>query len=323
MKKIVIIAVVAALILSLFPGIVLAKPPLQVDKHKPVPATDVELAKMVTIQKPGPPIVPPGQDKKKGGKGATATGVLGDPVVGTRYAIVVGISDYPGTDADLRYMDDDAEEMVLALNGYGFLEDNIISLIDKDGTEEAGGTLVATRADLIQAIRDTAAKVTPDDEVVFYFSGHGGRGRAEDGDREKTDECIWAHDGSANLEPIWDGELEAEFSGYETSRIVFIFDSCYSGGMTDLKATGRVLAMATTENTVGYESSLWENGEFTYYLVDYGMLQGKANSHDYDEDGILEESEEVTIEEAWDYAKANCQYDKPSISDSFDDDLLP
>jgi hypothetical protein len=322
-KKLVIIAVAVALVLSLLPGIVSAKPPLRVEKHKPVPATDIELAKMVTVQKPGPSIVPPGQSKKKDGKAAAATGELGYVVTGRRYAIVVGISDYPGTDADLSYMDENAEEMVQALIGYGFPSDNIRSLIDKDGTEAAGEALVATRANLIQAIRDTAAQVTPDDEVVFYFSGHGGRGRAADGDREKTDECIWAHDGSANLVPIWDGELEAEFGVYMTSRIIFIFDSCYAGGMTDLKATGRILAMATTENNVGYESALWENGEFTYYLVDHGMLQGNANTHDYDGDDILGEPGEVTIEEAWDYAKVNCQFNKPSINDSFVNDLLP
>ena len=87
--------------------------------------------------------------------------------------------------------------------------------------------------------------------------------------------------------------------------------------MTDLKASGRVLAMATTENTVGYESSAWENGEFTYYLVDQGMLAGWADKYD-----SIEAEPDVTVEEAWDYAKANCQLDKPTISDSFDNDLL-
>ena len=171
------------------------------------------------------------------------------------------------------------------------------------------------------AIEDIGKVVAENDEVVFFFSGHGGKGKAEDWDKEKIDECIWAHDGE-NLVPIWDGELKVAFEGYATSRIIFIFDSCYAGGMTDLKASGRVLAMATTENTVGYEVSTLENGEFTYYLVDQGMLAGLADKYDHDGDDILFEKTDVTVEEAWDYAKANCQLDKPTINDSFEDDLL-
>lgn len=91
----------------------------------------------------------------------------------------------------------------------------------------------------------------------------------------------------------------------------------------DLEAPGRVIAMASTERGTAYEGSLWENGEFSYYFVDEGMLQGKANTHDYDTDEILGEPNQVTVEEAFDYAKANCDYDKPTIGDSFENDLLP
>ena len=316
MKKVLAIVVAVALALSLIlPGIALAQQPVKVDKYKPVPATDIKLATKVSVTRPGRPKPPKPPKRVK----EAATGILGDSVTGNKYAIVIGISDYPGTRNDLQYMDDDAEDMISALTDcYGFVPGNIISLIDEDGTEANGGELVATRANIIQAIRAIAAEVTAGDEVVFFFSGHGGKGKAEDGDKEKVDECIWAHDGE-NLVPIWDGELKAEFEGYATSRIIFIFDSCYAGGMTDLKASGRVLAMATTENTVGYESGAWQNGEFTYYLVDQGMLAGLADKYDHDEEPA---TDDVTVEEAWDYAKANCQLDKPTIKDSFEDDLL-
>lgn len=317
MKRIVAITLSVALTLSLtLPGIAWAKQPLKVDKYKPVPATDIELVMKISAKRPGRP-KPPKPPKKVE---EIATGVLGEIVQGNKYAIVVGISDYPGTGSDLRYMDDDAEDIVSALKDcYGFTDDNIISLIDEDGTEAGGGTLVATRNAILSAIEDLGEVVQPTDEVVFFFSGHGGKGKADDGDKERIDECIWAHDGYANLVPIWDGELKAQFEGYATSRIVFMFDSCYAGGMTDLQASGRVLAMATTENTLGYESSAWQNGEFTYYLVDQGILAVLADKYDHDADPT---TNDVTVEEAWDYAKANCQLDKPTVSDSFDDDLL-
>jgi len=281
-----------------------AKPdkPGKPDKNKPVHATDIELVKKITLK--GRPSWAGGGKKK-----AAATGVLGQPAGGDKYAVVVGISDYPGTDNDLSYSDDDASEMNTALaENYSFT--NVTLLTD----------LAATRSAILTAIENIPADA---DEVVFFFSGHGMRGIAEDGDKEKQDEAIVTHDGT-NLVPIWDGELRDAFDGFATSRIVFIFDICLAGGMKkDLEEPGRVIAMASTERGTAYESSLWENGEFSYYFVDEGMLQGKANTHDYDTDEILGEPNQVTVEEAFDYAKANCDYDKPTIGDSFENDLLP
>jgi hypothetical protein len=277
------------------------------DKQKPVPATNVELVKKATVKMPGPPFVPPGQDKKKEKEGA-ATGILGDPVSGSRYAIVVGISDYPGTANDLEYCDDDAIEMAQALTEvYGFT--NVILLTDD----------TATRYAILSAIESIPQDA---DEVVFFFSGHGMKGKAEDGDKERMDEAVVAHDGK-DIIPIWDGELKDAFSDFATSRIIFVFDTCLAGGMKkDLEASGRVIAMATTEQGTAIESATLENGEFSYYFVDEGISQGNANIHDYDNDKTLYESEQVTVEEAWDYAKANCDYDKPTIGDYFDNDLL-
>ncbi|MBS7635125.1 caspase family protein [Candidatus Bathyarchaeota archaeon] len=157
------------------------------------------------------------------------------------------------------------------------------------------------------------------DEVVFFYSGHGARGKASDGDKELIDEAIVPYECTAES-LIWDGDLKQMFSDFETTRIIFIFDSCYAGGMTDLKADGRIVVMACSESGLSYESSAWENGQFTYYFVDQGILLGKADIYDHDGD---KETSDVVIEEAFDYAKANCQYQTPTISDSFENDLLP
>ncbi|MEA3226292.1 MAG: caspase family protein [Planctomycetota bacterium] len=169
---------------------------------------------------------------------------------------------------------------------------------------------------------------TSNDEVVFFFSGHAVRGLAQDSDKERVDEgiCVWGYDEFDNpiMTYIWDGESQAAFSGFLTSRIIFVFDTCLAGGMEkDLEEPGRVIAMATSENGTAVEGDFWENGEFSYYFVDLGMEQGQANTHDYDENGELNEPGQVTVEEAFDYAKANCAYDRPTIGDEFDDDLLP
>jgi hypothetical protein len=277
--------------------------PRKPDRQKPVPATNVELVKKATVKKPGQPIVPPGQSKKKTKE--AATGILGDyPVSGNRYAIVIGISDYPGESNDLSYSDDDANDMYTALTEvYGF---TTVTLL-KDGN--------ATREAILSAI-DNIPKDAG--EVVFFFSGHGMKGIADDGDKERWDEAIVAHDGSS-IVPIWDGELKGAFLECPTSRIIFVFDTCMAGGMKkDLDAPGRVIAMATTESSLAIESANLGNGEFSYYFVDQGMLGSKADRYDHDE----METPDVTVEEAFDYAQASCSYDKPTIGDYFENDLL-
>jgi hypothetical protein len=318
MKRPIVAVLVAVLVLVLIPPAMLAKP----DTDKPLPATDVELVKKVTLRgKPG------------GGGGGkpvkqAATGVLGSPCEGNKYAIIVGISDYPGDDADLDYCDDDARDMISALELYGYSETNIISLIDDEGAQST--TLDASFDNIWNAVKATKQRVAEDpspeqDEVIFFFSGHGTKGVAPDGDKEGMDEAIVSHDGSpsGSLIAIWDGQLKDWFADFQTSRIIFIFDSCLAGGMTDLKADGRVINMACSENGLSYEDDSWGNGQFTYYFVDQGMLEGEADGYDHDEDDSLAEPTDVTIEEAFDYAKASCSMQKPAISDSFDSgDLL-
>jgi hypothetical protein len=295
MKKLIVAILVAVLVLVLITPAALAKP----DMDKPFPATDVELVKKVTLR----------GNHGRGGKPPkqAATSVLGANVSGNKYAIIVGISDYPGTANDLQYCDDDAQDIYDALTTlYGYDEDNIHLLTDMD----------ASSTGILNAINDIKSQEVAGDEVVFFFSGHGASGKADDGDREKIDEAIVVHNGS-NLVYIWDGQLKDWFDGFNTTRIVFIFDSCLAGGMTDLKADGRVINMACSEKGVSYEFASLENGQFTYYLVDQGMLDGQADTYDNVE-GVAD----VTIEEAFDYAKANCRMQKPTISDSFSNDLL-
>jgi hypothetical protein len=326
MKKLLLGALVAVLALTLVAPTALAKP----DTGKPLPATDVELVKKVTLHgKPG-----------GGGRPApeAATGVLGQPVSGNKYAIVIGISDYPATANDLSYCDEDASDMNTALISlYGYNPDNIIPLIDVEGTHSS--TLNASFYNIENAVNYIKGRVAADpsgqDEVVFFFSGHGARGKftydnAQDKlqgvDSNGIDEAIVCHDGSQSgqLVYIWDGQLRDWFADFNTSRIIFIFDSCLAGGMTDLAASGKVINMACSETGVSYESSSWGggHGQFTYYFVDQGMLSGLAGKYDYNGNTILYQPQDVSVEETFDYSKANCQWQTPTISDSFTNDLL-
>jgi tricorn protease-like protein len=58
--------------------------------------------------------------------------------------------------------------------------------------------------------------------------------------------------------------------------------------------------MACSESGLSYEFETLENGQFTYYFVEQGITGGKADIYDH-----VENQADVTIEEAFDYAKAN------------------
>lgn len=235
-----------------------------------------------------------------------ATGNVSElPPGSDRWAVIIGISDYAGDQYDLDYCDDDALDFYNALvNVYGWSSNNIQLLIDGQ----------ATKAKILSAIDWMRTNEHSDDEVVFFYSGHGSVSRRNvDNDAERKDECIIPWEIESNYY-IWDGDLSEEFSTFESTRILFYFDSCYSGGMKDLAGSGRLICMACKENQVSWEMSQYENGQFTYYFVDQGMLAGKADANN---DGF------VTCEEAFDYAKANCQSQTPTPSDNFPDDMLP
>lgn len=269
-------------------------------------ASDVEITPKISVKGP-----------KGGGKPhpevPAATGVLGTlaPSPEHRWAVVIGISDYAGTANDIQYADNDAMDTLNALTTvYGYMR-NHIQLLISDYVHEN-----ATRADITSAIVWLRNSEVAGDEVVFFYSGHGARGKANDGDDELIDEAIVPYECTASS-LIWDGQLKSMFTSFDTTRIVFIFDSCYAGGMTDLKANGRILCMACEEKGLSYETENLQNGVFTYYLVDKGILQGSADANP--KNGV------VTVEEAFDYARANVPTavpQTPTISDSFVNDML-
>lgn len=234
-----------------------------------------------------------------------ATGTVSTlPEAADRWALVIGISDYDGTANDLDYCDDDANDFSsMLVSSYGWASSNILTLTDTE----------ATKANIIAGITWLGSVATADDEVIFFYSGHGSTGTGDpDGDGEAKDECIIP----SNFQTagvIWDGTLATEFSTIPSSRVMFFFDSCYSGGMKDLAGEGNLVLMACGENQLSLESSAWQNGQFTYYF-NWGITTQNADSNS---------DQKVTFEEAFDYAKARCQRQTPTASDGFTNDMLP
>lgn len=84
--------------------------------------------------------------------------------------------------------------------------------------------------------------------------------------------------------------------------------------MSVLKTPGRIVNMGCTSTGYSYEGSQWGggHGQFTWYFMIEGLGAGKANSG---KDNL------VTVEEAFDYTKANCVWQTPTIADGFYNDL--
>lgn len=322
----------------MLPAVVYAAKP-EAKPHAP----DVEIVKKMGVK--GMPLM---GLPSRGPKPDAATGIIGEEVSGTRYAIIIGISDYPGPDHvldggyDLSYADDDAEDMAFLLESiYGF--ENIQLLVDEEATRNA----------ILSEIANLKGSVGEDDEVVFFFSGHGAKYTpkptpAQGGGQVGIVTWGWQAPEDPTdfyLEIIWDKELREAFRGFDTDRIVFIFDSCLMGGMIDLGKKGRIICMATTQTGVAIEYGEdyvdyyptvpglepFNHGLFTYFFVELGIMYGLADFYDHDGDEVYGEPSDVTVEEAFDFARFYLEgisiateglWQIPTIKDSFTKDLL-
>ena len=324
---------------------------------KPISAANVKVVKKIPLsldmeETKGKPDGPPGKDKDNDSSNGAATGILGEPLSegASKYAIVIGICDYPGDANDLCASDGDSLNMYKALTEfYGYADENIYLLRDTypitDNMPTDGpATFNEIEDAILNQIKPNAG---PKDEVVFFFSGHGGWPLDENDnpidvypydEADGRDELIVVHDGDKTV-GISDDMLVGWFSDFATTRIIFIFDTCLAGGMNDLadeksSENGRVVVMSTEENRSAYVYSTGgsdidgdgiEDGEgvFSRLFVNKGMLQGLADGYNQ----LKITDEKVVVEEAFDYAKKNIpgflkRKQKPVISDNFDDDLL-
>jgi len=224
--------------------------------------------------------------------------------------VVIGVADYQHID-DLDYTDDDAQDMYNTLiNNCGFQPSDINLLIDS----------AATKSSIQNAITNwLASREGPGDLVVIFFSGHSGSGPdvppldEADGHDEYLSPYDALTDSWAN--DIADDELDAWLSTLDSTKVVVIIDSCFSGGMIkgakgsakagsgkvavgdgfakDIDRAGRVVMTACDDDQESFEFDALQNGIFTYYLVE-GL---QAAAADVNGNGS------VSVEEAYSYLR--------------------
>jgi uncharacterized membrane protein len=241
------------------------------------------------------------------------------------WAVVVGISDYPGVDSDLKYCNEDARNIYnfLRSSSGGQVPDNQIKLLI-DGN--------ATLDNIVNSAEMLYAKATENDLLIFYFSGHGAQGNffvnggssgsflqhntirnILDKSRSKKKLCIAdaCHSGS------WEKarkELVKSGKSLSDDELVRTFYANLSSA-----GNGLALFMSCQVDETSIDDGELRGGLFTYYYI-----EGLKGAADTDHDRI------ITLEELYLYVREKVsqrsmtrwkQPQTPQLKGVFDHDL--
>ena len=120
----------------------------------------------------------------------------------------------------------------------------------------------------------------PDDTLVFFFSGHGGRvpriGAAEMADIDGMDETLALRDDS-----ITDNEFDALLDNIPAARALIILDSCYSGGFAKdvISAPGRMGLFSSEEDVVSLVAAKFRAGGYLAHFFREALESRAADSN--------------------------------------------
>jgi uncharacterized caspase-like protein len=195
------------------------------------------------------------------------------------YAVIVGVSDYKNDNLqlDLNYCDDDARSFYNLLRNSGVKQENMSLLTDYS----------ANKKNIINKLNFIFSKADKDDEVIFFFSGHGDKG------------SFLPCDFNGNYNSVLDhSDVKASFKKCKANKKICIADACYSGSIKRPstksksktssidKESGIVVIMSSRDYQTSREMPSLKNGAFTYYLV-----KGLKGYADKNNDKIITVSE--------------------------------
>lgn len=143
-----------------------------------------------------------------------------------KYAVLAGISDYPGSGSDLQYCDDDVYDTRDKLVELGWSNTNIHLLIDGQ----------ATNQNILSEIAWMKQQENVNSQVYFHFSGHGNSGTFMTYGSTMTDDTL------ANA-----------FNGFESTQRVIVMDTCFAGSFTSLNMANTISIMACQNNQFSYD----------------------------------------------------------------------
>ncbi len=134
---------------------------------------------------------------------------------GKNYLLAIGIDHYAHWPALENAVKDARDVIDLLVRHYQFESDQVISLFDQDATE----------ARIYQAIRELKRRITPADNLLIYYSGHGHYD-------EEFDEGAWVPvDARQDTEDgyIKNVNIIHKLNAIDSHHTLLIVDSCFSG----------------------------------------------------------------------------------------------
>ncbi|MDD6783793.1 MAG: caspase family protein [Prevotellaceae bacterium] len=188
----------------------------------------------------------------------------------TIYVVSVGICDYKYI-KDLRNTENDAKNFSQL---YLTHTKNIKTLLGSQATHD----------NILNTLRESFSKASEDDIVVFFFSGHGGKGG------------LCAYDTKAANTMVTYKEIQKVMAGCKSANKQLFIDACFSGGLRDNnKNTGKSNSTPLMSDTKGVmlflssrtgetsQENIWaDNGYFTQYI-----LKGLKGAADVDGNRII------------------------------------
>ncbi len=228
------------------------------------------------------------------------------------WAVVVGVGRYQ-TMPTLKYSDDDAYQYYAFLKspeGGALPDAQVKVLVDED----------ATRANILQTMRQTLLRADDNDVVIFYFSGHGLEGSFLPVDYDGFNNKLLHNDVKNIL-------LESK-----AKHKICLADACHSGTLLAMKTSltmqetiaryysafndtkgGLALLMSSKAEEYSLEDQGLRSGIFSHYLI--RGLKGEAD---------MNKNNIVTIRELFDYIYKNVRSytssaQTPMISGKYDE----
>ena len=181
------------------------------------------------------------------------------------YYLCIGISEYENVQK-LKYPNVDAEGLAYMLSQRGWQN----AIPENASSPWKDGKLLdrnATKANIKDAIEKGFADVPSDATVLVYFSGHGAYNASKKISYLVPCEYPARQNFSAAISPE---ELYSWFSGLPTKNIIFISDSCYSGGFVSTQDSGDAMPDSYQDGADSTSVSVPN-----YALANFGSLLAK------------------------------------------------
>ncbi|MGJ8745565.1 tetratricopeptide repeat protein [Polaribacter sp.] len=215
-------------------------------------------------------------------RGSTTESTKKDTVIGTKRALVIGISEYDSSKLTLKYADDDAELFTSYLTKIEKVkEENITLLTNKE----------ASSFNILNGLQQLIKSTKKNDIVYLFFAGHGDV-VSKDNVEEKIGFLLASNVndsrefyGTQGVVPFHEISVTVNAIANKEAKIILVLDACRSGYLSsegtknNLETFNKYLENSTkllscNPNELSYEGDNLTinevkkgNGYFTYYLV--------------------------------------------------------